>query len=483
LATGSEESLPGWGNRPAFPLEPDMRVMRRLGSLCLDFAAHHIQSLPFQDSQGLEGAEAFARRLDEPAPETGTPIEEALSIFAGAVPFSMNTAGPGYMAFIPGGGLYASALADFLACCTNRYVGIRGAAPALAQMELNVIRWFCRWMGYDAQAMGTLTSGGSIANFSALVTARRSLLPENFLNGTIYTSLQAHHSVSKAALLAGFPESAIRTVRCDAKLRIDPEDLLSRIEDDRTQGFIPFMIVANAGTTNTGSVDPLPDTADIARRKNMWLHVDAAYGGFFTLTTRGMSILRGIECADSITLDPHKGLFLPYGTGCLLVKNGAQLKAAHCLDASYLKDLEGGDTISFADYSSELTRDFRGLRVWLPLKLYGVEAFRQALDEKLDLARHAYEELIESTSFQVLSPPDLSLVAFRYSPKKGDIDEFNRLLLAAVNSERKVFLSSTILDGRFTLRICVLNFRTHREHVDAALESLIRNARRIEQQR
>lgn len=465
--------------KSSYPLEPDAEEMRELGNLILEFIITHIQSLPLQDSHGLEASCGVCDSLEKEGnfpPHEGTPIGEILRVFSEALPQSLNTAAPGYFAYIPGGGLYAAALADFMACATNRYVGIRGAAPALAQIELNVIRWFCRWMGYGSDAMGILTSGGSLANFSAFVTARTALLPENFLKGTFYCSSQAHHSVSKAAHLAGFPRSNMRIVQTDAGLRMDLTHLSRLVSSDRMAGNTPFMVVANGGTTNTGAIDPLEGITDLARAQNLWLHVDAAYGGFFNITSRGEKALAGIDGADSITLDPHKGLFLPYGTGCLLVRRGDLLRNAHRGEAEYLKDLDGRESFNFSDYSPELSRDFRGLRAWLPLTLHGSQAFIDALDEKLDLARYAYERLSMSGLFEMEHPPELSLLAFRGLPHKGDPDEFNRMLLSRVNSEKRVFLSSTLLDNKVTLRLCMLNFRSHHDRVAEAVESLIAHA-------
>jgi len=458
------------------PLEPSMQQMKSMGERCLDFIARHIESLPHQDSHSLEDAGGMAVKFREEPPEEGSPLEELLDIFNRALPFSMNTAGPGYMAFIPGGGLFEAALAELLACATNRYVGIWGAAPALARLELNVIRWLCQWMGYGKDAMGILTTGGSLANFTAMVTARIALLPENFLQGCIYTTAQCHHSVTKAARLAGFPASAIRTVRVTRDLTMDMAHLAGCIDSDRKAGLTPFMIVANAGTTNSGAVDPLDGLANLAASEKLWLHADGAYGGFFYLTERGRARLKGMERAHSMTLDPHKGLFLPYGTGCLLVREGRRLKEAHGGQASYLQDIEESEAINFSDYSPELSREFRGLRVWLPLRLYGIHAFRRALDEKLDLAEYAYETLSESGLFEMGAPPHLSVVTFRARVERGDPDEVNRRLLERVNAEKKVFLSSTMIDGLVTLRICVLSFRTHRLQVEEAVESLIRHA-------
>jgi aromatic-L-amino-acid decarboxylase len=234
--------------------------------------------------------------------------------------------------------------------------------------------------------------------------------------------------------------------------------------------------VASAGTTNTGAVDDLEGAADVARRHGLWLHADAAYGGFFALTERGRVAMRGLERADSITLDPHKGLFLPYGTGSLLVRDGAALERSHALGADYMPEMS--DTEEFVDFcqlSPELSRPFRGLRVWLPFKLAGAGAFRRQLDEKLDLARWAYERLRDIEGIEIVAEPQLSIVAFRLTQPGLDAEAMNRLnreLLDRINARRRVYLTGTTVGGSFVLRICVLSFRTHMERMEQGLEDV-----------
>jgi aromatic-L-amino-acid decarboxylase len=314
-----------------------------------------------------------------------------------------------------------------------------------------------------------------MANFSAIVTARRSRLPEDFLSGSICVSEHVHASVTKAAMLAGFPIANVRAVPADDALRMDVDALRRRIAEDRAEGLTPFAVVASAGTTTTGAIDPLDAIADVAAGEGLWLHADAAYGGFFRLTDRGRERFRGIERADSITLDPHKGMFLPYGTGALVVRDGRLLREAHHIGTSaYLQDLAADAQIpNFAEYSAELSRDFRGLRVWFPLKLHGVAAFRDALDEKLDLAEHLYESLVEVPELELPWRPELSVVPFRL---RGADDDANRRFLDAINDSKRVFLSSTVIDGRFTLRACILSHRTHRDRVDECIDIVRRAA-------
>jgi aromatic-L-amino-acid decarboxylase len=452
----------------------------------LDRIAPHLDSLACQPAADTTGAAALTRQLAEPLPEQPAAVDEVLDLlFDRAVTCSFNTAGPGYLAYIPGGGLPHAAVADLIADTVNRYVGVAAAAPGLVKLEGNVLAWFAGMAGYPAAARGVLTSGGSLSNFSALVTARRERLPENFLSGTIYASDQVHHSVQKAALLAGFPPASVRSVASGADYRLDLDALAARIAADRRAGLTPFLVVGNAGSINTGAVDALSPLADLCAREGLWLHVDAAYGGFFLLTVRGRRAMAGIERADSITLDPHKSLFLPYGTGALLVRDGAALRRAHAVGADYLPPMAmDAEVDDFCEMSPELSRPFRGLRLWLPLKLLGAAPFRAALDEKLDLARWACERLRETPGVEILAPPELSLFAFRLAPggRAGDgpaLDDLNRQWLARVNALQRVHLTGTVLGGRFVLRICVLSFRTHGDRMAQAVEDLRTTAREL----
>jgi aromatic-L-amino-acid decarboxylase len=458
-----------------YPLEPSPKEMRALGAAASEFVVRFVEGQP-NATTDLEGAVELARALREPLPAAGDDFDVVLPTIARGAEKAFNTTGPGYLAFIPGGGLYAAAVADFLADGLNRFVNVWNAAPIFAQIEATVLRWLGDLFSLPEEAGGILTSGGSMANFSAIVTARRTRLPENFLSGTLYVSDQAHASVAKAAILAGFPPANVRQVATGPDLAMDLDALRRMVKEDRAAGKAPFCVVGSAGTTNTGRIDPLDDLASLAAVEDLWFHVDAAYGGFFQMTERGRERFEGIVRADSITLDPHKGMFLPYGTGCLLVRDRSLLREAHQVEAHYLQDLAPEDEIpNFADYSPELSRDFRGLRVWLPLKLHGADAFREALDEKLDLAEWLYEELRATSRFELPWKPDLTVVPFRYQPSAGHAEAFNRRLLERINASKRVFLSSTIIGGRFVLRACILSFRTHRDRIEETA-AIIREA-------
>src|SRR5262245_18998397 len=464
-------------NNSDFPLELSAEMMRHLVTQAAERIVAHVASLPTQPSVNTEGGIALARSLVEPLPETGQPYTDLLDVlFSRVIPTSFNTASPGYLAYIPSGGIFHTAVADLITDAVNRYMGIWVAAPGLAQLEVNVIRWFCDIVGYPSSAGGILTTGGSLANFSALVTARRERLPENFLSGTLYVSDQTHHSIQKAALLAGFPPQDVRRIPSDAQFRVRIDALAHALATDRHAGFTPFLIVGNAGTTNTGAVDDLQALADLAQQEHLWLHVDAAYGGFFLLTPRGKTLMAGVERADSVTLDPHKGLFLPYGTGSLLVREAATLKRAHSVSAHYLPDTqEDQDLVDFSQMSPELSREFRGLRVWLPVKMHGIAPFRHNLQEKLDLAGWAAQELRKISGIEILAAPQLSIIAFHLTRPGLDTDSLNQLnqeLLSRINARKRVYLSGTLLGDCFAIRICVLSFRTHFDRMQAALEDI-----------
>jgi glutamate/tyrosine decarboxylase-like PLP-dependent enzyme len=337
-------------------------------------------------------------------------------------------------------------------------------------------------IGYPDTAGGDLTSGGSIGNLSAIVAAREAhgIGSRNVEKAVVYLTELSHHCLHKALRVAGLGDCVVRRIRVDDRWRMDPTDLETTVTSDRDAGLIPWLVVGSAGTTDAGSVDPLDAIADIAEEHGLWFHCDAAYGGFFLLTSEGRQKLVGIERSQSAVLDPHKGLFLPFGTGAVVVRDESRLAAAFSETAHYMQDSRDVAAVhSPADLGPELTRPFRGLRMWLPLKLFGLESFRACLDEKLLLAKYFHNELSRAPGFDVGPEPELSVVTYRYLPEAGDADDFNRRLLRAVISDGRSFISSTVLDGRFTLRFAVLHFRSHLEQVDLLLETLIRQAKRL----
>jgi glutamate/tyrosine decarboxylase-like PLP-dependent enzyme len=264
----------------------------------------------------------------------------------------------------------------------------------------------------------------------------------------------------------------------DDRFRMDVPVLQELILKDKAAGLRPWLIIASAGTTDAGAVDPIDVIADVAKQEDLWLHVDAAYGGFFLLCAEGRLVLKGLDKAHSIVLDPHKGLFLPYGSGAVLVRDEEWLAQSQAYQADYMQDARvASGHYSPADLSLELTRPFRGLRFWLPLKLFGLAPFRAALAEKIWLARYFHEQLEKTPGWETGPYPELSVVTYRYVPEHGDADRFNRQLVAAVQADGKVFISSTMIDGKFFLRLAVLHFRTHLLHVDYLL-GLLKNLTR-----
>ncbi len=452
---------------PSYPLEPTSEEMRALTQKVTEFAQNWIDGIADAPATIAGDLNTITKDIQRELPrDEPRSLDEALEIIRKARDVAFNSAGPGFMAYIPGGGVYAAALGDYLAAALNRYSGYWLPAPVFAELEWNLVRWMCGLFGLPSGASGTITSGGSIANFSAVLTARTAKLGEDFLNGTMYISDQAHHSLHKAAFMAGFPRDAVRVVPVDRDLRMNLDALSSQIDEDRRAGSHPFLIVGSAGTTNTGAVDPLGDMRTIADDQDLWLHADAAYGGFFQLTGRGEATLKGIELADSITLDPHKGLFLPYGTGALIVRNGEALRNAHAVGPiGYLSNMPA-EAQNSADYSPEMSRHMRTLRLWLPLTLHGVDAFKQALDEKLDLAAHLYKALSSRGDFDLPWEPPLSIVAFRHGSEGSQGNDTNKLLMETINASQRVLLSPTEIDGVFWLRAAILAHRTHRDRID-----------------
>jgi glutamate/tyrosine decarboxylase-like PLP-dependent enzyme len=420
--------------------------------------------------------EAFAVRFDPEFPDEGRAPEEALAYLAACVDApGITTASPRFMGYIPGGGLFHSALGDFLAAASNKYAGFASAAPGAVRMENALLAWLAEVVGYPPEAAGTLTSGGSIANLTAIVAARDARDPDG--GGAVYSTEFVHHCVDKALHIAGRGGAPHRRIATDASHRMRAEALAEALERDVGQGVRPWLVIASAGTVDTGAVDPLPEIADLCARHGAWLHVDGAYGGLFMLCPEGREKLAGIERADSLALDPHKTMFLPYGTGAALVRDGQRLKDAFSATAAYLEPL-GPSSVGPepADMSAELTRHFRGLRLWLPLQLAGVGAFRAAQSEKIGLARYFHARLGQMEGWDAGPAPDLSVVAFRYLPARGDADAFNDALLRRIQEEGRVFLSGTRIGGASYLRCAILSFRTHLEHIDDTLDALERNA-------
>ena len=393
----------------------------------------HLDSLPTQPLYGVHDTEALCRQMREPAPAAGTPLDGLLDdLFTTCTPHSFDTPSPGYLAYIPGGGLFAAAPADFLADTANRSTGIWQAAPSLVQL------------GADIRLCVS------------------------------YTSDQVHHCVNESAKLAGTMPDRVHTIATDTAFRLSVDALREAIAADRAAGLLPFMVVSTAGTTNTGAVDPLNDVADLCAAEGLWYHVDGAYGGFFRLCDDTRAVLRGLERADSLTRDPHKGMVMPYGTGALLVRDGALLRAAHAATAGYLPDApDAGEFYDPSQHGPDLSRGFPGPRMWLTITLHGADAFRAAITEKR--AVEAARRVAALPHVVMDAPPELSLFAFHLSWPGATLvqeDAATRMLMDATSRRGRVMVSGAVAGGRYLGHVCVLSLRTYARQIDHLIDDM-----------
>eukprot|EP00756_Hemistasia_phaeocysticola_P012216 Hpha_TRINITY_DN15178_c4_g4::TRINITY_DN15178_c4_g4_i1::g.129689::m.129689 len=466
-----------------------------------DAAVRFLEGLPqkkvltgvsYPDADLPAAAEGVADLIEETPPEGGTDYDELLAfIFERCLSSGIDTAHPGYMGHIGGGGIVPAACADFVSDLANRQMAVWICCPAFVRLEMNVLRWFCDMAGLPrATSLGALTTGGSLATLSAVVSARSTKVPVDtpLQRCRIYVSEHSHHCVAKATRVAGFPPQCKREIPCAADATMDVDKLREAVAQDKAEGLLPFLVVPTAGTTDTGAVDPLEDIAAFCKQEGLWMHVDAAYGFFYLLDARGKKALRGIEHADSIALDPHKGLGLPYGTGCLLVRNLAQLEQGHeSARGNYMppaaESAAGGripDLVDFSSGSPELSREFRGLRVWLPLKMHGLGPFRQQIQENIENVLWAEEELKKVEEVEIITRPVLSILTFALRALEGEAVEGTnartRELLKTINDKGDIFVTPTLVHGRFVVRLCVNNFKTHRKQVESLVEAVRRGA-------
>jgi len=467
------------------PLDLDHATMRLLGHRVADVVADHLASLRRQPVITGVSRRAADELLLRPAPVKGTDFDSLLNTLRDTV-FANHAREPhpGFMAYVPSCPTFPAVLGDWLATGFNFFAGVWPVASGPNELEVVVLDWFREWLGMPAGTGGLLTSGGSGANLTAVIAARHAAVgddPDRLARLVMYTSDQAHSSVTRAGWIAGIPRSHIRSIPTDIDLRLRPDALAAQLRDDRAAGLIPFLIVANAGTTNTGAVDPLDELADLCSRESLWLHVDAAYGGFAVLTDRGKAALAGLGRAHSVTLDPHKWLFMPFECGCLLVRNPRALAEAFRIYPEYLKDVESrGEEINFADYGEQLTRYSRALKVWLAVSYFGTAALGDAIGTGMDLAAHAERIVRADSDLEVLSPAQFGICCFRARGRglmPSALDALNERILTRVNNGGRYFISSTRLRGAYSLRICVLGFRTTRDDVEGLIGEVSRYAK------
>lgn len=460
----------------ALGLEPDAESSRSLFTQTTDFLNKYLHDLPSEkayhnSSSAVEKINALS------IPSKGRQFQELLNLLAETLPKSgINAAHPGHMGYVPGGGVITTALGDAIASITNEYAGLSFASPAGVAIENQMIDWMKKLMGYPSDAVGHLSSGGSIATLTALISARhwRKVTPENVRKQVIYGTRQIHHCVHKAITIAGLHFAEFREIQMDDQFKMDASDLRQKLSADAANGLQPFIILASAGSTDVGVMDPFASIADCAREHQCWFHVDAAFGGFFMLADSRRSLFQGIERSDSLVMDPHKGLFLAYGSGAVLIKDKSAVLDAMYHRASYMQDAAVHSRVPDpADLSPELTKHFRGLRMWLSLQYFGTDAFAAALEEKLTLTQYFYRS-VQKLGYDVGPYPELSACIFR--KKTADTLQLqnveNQHVLARIQHDGQVYLSSTTIDGVFWLRICILVFRTHQKHVDQLLTSL-----------
>lgn len=449
--------------------------MQTMGEAVLRRVVEHLSTIHSQPVCGDTDLADYCRAMREAAPEHGAELESLLDpIFNEWIPRTYNTASPGYLAYIPGGGVYPAALAEFISNAVNRYTGVWFAAPALVQLEANVLDWLRDWMQFPATTRGLFTTGGSMANFTAIVCAREQKLAGDIRRGTMYASSQVHHSVIKSARLAGIQPDRVRAIPVDATFRMNVNELESAIRSDQAAGLQPFLVVSSAGTTNTGAVDPFPAITRLCRASGMWHHVDGAYGGAFHMVPELRPLLDGLPDVDSLTIDPHKGLFLPYGTGALLVADGAALRGPHTETGSYMPNFHmDEDLYDPHEFGPDLSRDYPGFRVWMSFKLLGAARYRAALAEKRALALDACRRMAEVPHLVIDTLPQLSLFAFHLEPPEStgaQQDAATRELLNRVTRRGKVMLTGFQAGERYLGRVCVLSFRTRQEQIDTLIQ-------------
>jgi glutamate/tyrosine decarboxylase-like PLP-dependent enzyme len=443
--------------------------MRAYGYRTVDMLVERLTDASIPPLRRASPAE-MRERLAGPPPAAGLPFEQILGrLERDVLPFTSRGDHPGFLAFVPFCGTWPGALGDFIASACNIYAGSWMEAAGPTQLELEVLGWFRQWIGFPEQAGGVLVGGGSAANLTAMACARETLAGQMSDELVGYVSDQAHSSVARAARVLGFKPAQLRVLPSDAHYRLDPRVLAAAMDADLRAGRRPLFLSASAGATNTGAVDPLDALGELCRERGVWLHVDAAYGGFSTLTSRGRELLRGIELADSVTLDPHKWLYQPYECGALLVRDDHILRTAFQMTPDYLQDAFVSEEVNLSDRGVQLTRSTRALKVWMSLQHFGLDAFTAAIDSSLDLAELLVELVEASDVLELMAPPSLGVVCFRRRfPDAADEDEedgHNAGLVVALEQSGIGLVSSTLLRGRYALRACVLNHTTRAEDV------------------
>ncbi|HUP88635.1 MAG TPA: aminotransferase class I/II-fold pyridoxal phosphate-dependent enzyme [Longimicrobiales bacterium] len=452
-------------------LELDADQMREIGYRVVDMLVERISTLRAQPARVPATRHQLDALLVESAPEHAARFEDVLNrLQSDVLAYGARVDHPRFMAFVPGSPTWPGVLGDMIAAAHQSFAGTWLGGAGVAALELVVLDWFREWLGMPPGTSGLLLSGGSAANLTAIAAARATMLGEDFQNATIYFSSETHSSVERACRILGFSNDKVRILPADDDARLPVAALRRAVADDAAAGLRPFFIIANAGTTTAGAIDPLPEIAQFARERGMWFHVDAAYGGFAAITQRGKNWLAGIEHSDSVTLDPHKWLHQPFEVGCLLMRDPQILTNAFHIMPDYLQDtLTTGAEVNFADRGIQLTRSARAIKIWLSIQYFGLSAFRTAIDATLDHAIAAQQHIKNSPSLELLSPARLGIVCFRRIVDKpideSALDTLNARILADLTTSGFAMISSTKIDSHFALRFCILNHRTTRADV------------------
>jgi len=465
-------------------LSPD--EMRRLGYRVVDQLVEHFENLASKPVMRVSPRVELEAKLREPLPEEPAPVDSLLDQLQRDVWSNIgNVQHQRFFAFIPSPSNFVSVMADALASGFNPFAGNWLEGSGTSQIELVTIDWLREMCGLPETTGGLFVSGGSMANLTALATARRARLDNQSENAVIYFSDQTHNSVEKALRVIGFAREQIRTLPSDEDFRLQVESLRQAVAEDRAAGKQPFCVIANAGTTNTGAVDPLDRLADLCEREKLWLHVDGAYGAAAALCERGRKLLAGIERADSLSLDPHKWLFQPYEIGCVLVRDARLLKKTFHTMAAYLEDTKRAEEeeINYYDYGVQLTRGFRALKLWLSLKTFGAAAFREAIDHGFELAEFAESLLRRSECWRIVTQAAMGIVTFRYVAEgcsESEINEIHRRMVEMMTEDSFAFANSTALRGQTVMRLCTINPRTTEEDVRATIKQLEQFGRELQ---
>jgi glutamate/tyrosine decarboxylase-like PLP-dependent enzyme len=462
-----------------FDAETHQKASRLLG----EFLAHYEVDLLDQPLLPID-REAIRSILAEPLPEEGRPLEDLFLEFQEiVVPNSTNVAHPRFLPYVLPSPNGISAFADALASTLNQNCNMWTLSPAANAVEQRVISWFHDLFQFPQGAGGMITSGGSMANLTALAIARdkalgQSARAEGLQRGasplTLYVSEQVHNSIDKGAAILGLGLDHVRHIPCDAQFRMRIDLLKEAVLQDRREGRRPFCVVGSAGTVTTGAIDPLADLADFCAEEGLWLHIDGAYGALAVLSDRLRPLLQPAGRAHSMSLDPHKMLFAPLEAGCVLVRDQADMRSTYSFVPNYLSLEDDVDFLNYAEYGPQLSRSFKALKVWWSVRGYGRRAYARVIDSRCDLAAYMGERARAEPELELMAPVTLNAVCIRC---RGLTDAQNARVLARLLAEDVAFLGRAEVKGAYCLRACFMNLRTTREDVDLIVAETIRLAR------